>query len=104
MRASLPRELRQWSETHPHIWFAKRQKNKPTQKIYVSVLCLPYHCCCQKNKPIQKKQSGRMTGGIKGCSVCCVCCRNPTLAKCGGEAQYSEKVGIGVVATLAFGL
>jgi hypothetical protein len=31
-------------------------------------------------------------------------CRNPTLAKCGGEAQHLEKVGIGVVATLAFGL
>jgi hypothetical protein len=30
-------------------------------------------------------------------------CRNPTLAKCGGEAQHLEKVGIGVVATLAFG-
>jgi hypothetical protein len=32
------------------------------------------------------------------------CCRNPTLAKCGGEAQHLEKVGIRVVATLAFGL
>ncbi len=31
-------------------------------------------------------------------------CRNPTLAKCGGEAQHLERVGIGVVATLAFGL
>ncbi len=31
-------------------------------------------------------------------------CRNPTLAKCGGETQHLEKVGIGVVATLAFGL
>jgi hypothetical protein len=31
-------------------------------------------------------------------------CRNPTLAKCGGEAQHLEKVGIGVVATRAFGL
>ncbi len=25
------------------------------------------------------------------------CCRNPTLAKCGGEAQHLEKVGIGVL-------
>jgi hypothetical protein len=24
-------------------------------------------------------------------------CRNPTLAKCGGEAQHLEKVGIGVL-------
>ncbi len=31
-------------------------------------------------------------------------CRNPTLAKCGREAQHLEKVGIGVVATVAFGL
>jgi hypothetical protein len=31
-------------------------------------------------------------------------CRNPTLAKCGGEAQHLEKVGIGVVASLAFRL
>jgi hypothetical protein len=31
-------------------------------------------------------------------------CCNPTLAKCGGEAQHLEKVGIRVVATLAFGL
>jgi hypothetical protein len=61
------------SEIHPHTWFAKRHKNKPTQKIYVCVLCLHYHWCCHENKPTQKKQSGRMTGWIKGCSVCCVC-------------------------------
>jgi hypothetical protein len=73
LRASLPRELRRRSETHPHTWFAKRHKNKPAQKIYVCVLCLHYRCCCHKNKPTQKKQSGRMTGWIKGCSVCCVC-------------------------------
>ncbi len=30
-------------------------KNKPTQKIFVSVLCLHYHYCCHKNKPTQKK-------------------------------------------------
>jgi hypothetical protein len=24
-------------------------------------------------------------------------CRNPTLAKCGGEAEHLEKVGIGVL-------
>jgi hypothetical protein len=26
-----------------------------------------------------------------------VCCRNPNLAKCGGEAQHLEKVKIGVL-------
>ncbi len=37
-------------------------------------------------------------------SKCKLWCRNPTLAKCGGEAQHLEKVGIGVVTTVAFGL
>jgi len=57
LRASLPRELRQRLETHPHTWFAKRHKNKPTQRIYVCVLCPHYHCCCHKNKPTQKQNS-----------------------------------------------
>ncbi len=55
LHASLQRELCRWSETHPHTWFAKCHKNKPTQKIYVCVLCLHYHSCCHKNKPTQKK-------------------------------------------------
>jgi hypothetical protein len=40
----------------------------------------------------------------KTCHLSVLMCRNPTLAKCGGEAQHLEKVGIGVVATLTFGL
>jgi hypothetical protein len=43
-------------------------------------------------------------GGLSLREITHTTCRNPTLAKCGGEAQHLEKIGIGVVATLAFGL
>jgi hypothetical protein len=47
----------------------------PVIRLFTATLnpSIYYHCCCHKNKPTQKKQSGRMTGWIKGCSVCCVC-------------------------------
>ncbi len=51
--------------------------------------------------PLKGKLCSRMLGWKLACFLLC---RNPTLAKCGGEAQHLEKVGIGVVATLAFGL
>jgi hypothetical protein len=47
-----------------------------------------------RSVPILSSQQLHLTS-----STTCIelLCRNPTLAKCGGEAQHLEKVGIGVI-------
>jgi hypothetical protein len=48
----------------------------------MSMCCVcPTTATATKTNPPKKKQSGQMTGGIKGYSVCCVCATAPVATK-----------------------
>jgi len=57
----------------PTLCLPNATKTNPPKKS-MSVCCVyTTTAAATKTNPPKKKQSGRMTGWIKGCSVCCVC-------------------------------
>jgi len=75
----------------PHTWFTKCHKNKPTQKIYVCVLCLHYHYCCHKNKPTQKIYVSLLCL----CYHCC-CHKNKPTQKEDGPSGWRDEFRVAV--------
>jgi hypothetical protein len=74
--------------------------------LYVLLVCC--HFVCHERAPYMmgtlKKYYGLLGPKIMIVGLwkdynflCQTHCRNPTLAKCGGEAQHLEKLGVGVL-------